>query len=116
MFNLSSSKKRSTSDDDFCEDDWDWSCDWEKDSKKNDCGCNVSINIYCNKCKKDNDFSDSDLSDSDFSDSDFSDSDRSDRSDSDSDRSDNDFECMSKKKPVYSDGKCNIYVNVYCNS
>ena len=106
MFNLSSSKKRSTSDDDFCEDDWDWSCDWEKDSKKNDCGCNVSINIYCNKCKKDNDFSDSNLSDSDFSDSDFS----------GSDRSENDFECMSNKKPVYSDGKCNIYVNVYCNS
>jgi len=91
MFNSSSSKKRSTSDDDLCEDGWDWSSDCEKDSKKNSCGCNVSINIFCNTCKKESDFSDGGFSDKDF-------------------------QCMSKKEPVYSDEKCSVYVNVYCNS
>ena len=84
MFNSDSSKKGFTSDDEFCEDDWD--CDYKKEPKKDGCGCNVSINIYCNKCKKDSEFKD------------------------------DDFECMSKKGPVYSDEKCSVYVNVFCNS
>jgi len=102
MFGSGSSKKRFTSEDEFSEDSWEdsWedSCrkdncckelikdDWCKEPIKDDCGCNVSINIYCNKCKKDYKFED------------------------------DDFEFASKKGPIFSDDKCSVYVNIFCNS
>jgi len=97
MFGSGSSKKKFTSEDEFCEDSWENDCrkddcckelikdDWCKKPIKDDCGCNISINIYCNKIERDYKFED-------------------------------DFEYTSKKGPIFSDDKCSVYVNVFCNS